>query len=253
MISRVASRSPPGVLIRTSSSASWSSCACAMACPTISTVMGWISPSMDTATTRGPVPCASADTVSVSERNAIAPHRSSILVHLEIRRPRDFLTGGVHRRYFQLIRSCLQRTERKFSTLLRNTQLGQSGVPLRRPCLALQDSHLSAHRRRIRRVNFEIKKRLLRFDELIDAGRYHLHTLRHQRSPVARQRNAGNQAHIRRWMRLPAENQAAQGYFSLFARWHVQRRFRFPETLAAGTKGHRKAVLAGSDFEFLFV
>src|ERR1700677_1991854 len=177
MISRVASRSPPGVLIRTSGGAPLSACAWSMACPTISTVMGWISPSMDTATTRGPVPCASADTVSVSARSGIAPHRSRMLLHLEISRPRDFLTGSVHRRYLQLIRARLQRIERKLSTLLRNIQLRQSGVPLRRPCLALQDSYLSAHRRRIRRVNFEIKKRLLRFDELIGAGRYHLHTL----------------------------------------------------------------------------
>src|SRR5580698_1656841 len=44
----------------------------------------------------------------------------------EIRRPLDLFAGGVGRRYFELISSGDQRTNRKVSALLRNTKLRQS-------------------------------------------------------------------------------------------------------------------------------
>src|ERR1700733_2417510 len=55
--------------------AAFSDWACSMACPTISTVMGWMSPSMDTAKTRGG-PCPNADTA------ASTPNKQSIRKHI---------------------------------------------------------------------------------------------------------------------------------------------------------------------------
>src|SRR6202522_2896439 len=251
MISRVASRRPPGVLIRTSSIAAFSLCACSIALPTISTVMGEISPSIDTATTRGAVAWARAERV---KNTAHAPSLERIckLFHLEIRCPCDPLPRSVHRRDFQLIIPWRQRIQRKHSALLRNAQLHLPGLPLWSSGFAIQNSDLGARRRRIRVVNFKVKKRLLRFRELTGTGGSHLDALRHQRCLVGHQRSAWNQANIGRWVGLFALHHAVQGQFSGFPRLHIDRRLQLSKTLSAGAERQSKVILAGSDFEFLF-
>src|SRR5579872_4747178 len=91
MIWRVASSRPPGVSNRTSSNSACSFWACAMASLTMSTVMGWITPSIGSAITFSWARINGASKASNANRTAFCKHiQYSWILHVVVRQ--DYLT-----------------------------------------------------------------------------------------------------------------------------------------------------------------